>query len=270
MRLRQVALVAKDLERSERRLEALLGLDPGYHDPGIIEFGLDNWVAAIGDTFLEVVSPVEENTTAGRYLERRGGDGGYMVIVQVEDLSAARQRLESVGARIVWNAVGEAPSGESTLGLHVHPRDCGGAILSVDQATPAAAWVWAGEGWQEKASQYVRQIDGVELQTEDPEGMAQRWSELLQQSVVEASAPDGGAAWSLRCEGGPFDSSSLPGTVRFVAPRDERGDGVCGVDFLVNSLEEVERRASALDLSCSGVGSVRWVEEGGVRFVFHT
>ena len=270
MRLRQVALVAEDLERSEQRLEALLGLDPGYHDPGIIKFGLDNWVAAIGDTFLEVVSPVQERTTAGRYLERRGGDGGYMVIVQVEDLAAARHKLESAGARIVWDAAGEGAGGETTHGLHVHPRDCGGAILSVDQATPAAAWVWAGEGWQEKASHYIRQIDGVELQTEDPQAMAVRWSELLGQSVAETTSPDGSTAWSLRCEGGSFDSGSAPGTMRFVAPRDERGDGVCGVDFLVTSLEEAERRASDLGLQCSGQGSVRWVEEGGVRFVFHT
>lgn len=269
MRLRQIALVAEDLERSERRLEALLGLDPGYHDPGIIKFGLDNWVAAIGDTFLEVVSPVQESTTAGRYLERRGGDGGYMVIVQVEDLEAARQRLDAAGARIVWDAVGEGTNGETTKGLHVHPRDCGGAILSVDQASPPAAWVWAGEGWQEKRSTFIRQIDGVELQTQDPESMAHRWSELLGQSVAEGVSPDGCAAWFLHCEGGSFDSDSLPGRVRFVPPRDGRGDGVCGVDCLVTSLAEAERRAESLGLSCAGDGSVRWVEEGGVRFVFH-
>ena len=270
MRLRQVALVAHDLEQSEQRLEALLGLDPGYHDPGIIKFGLDNWVAAIGDTFLEVVSPVQENTTAGRYLERRGGDGGYMVIVQVEELDAARQRLDAAGARIVWNATGEGVGGETTTGMHVHPRDCGGAILSVDEAVPAGAWVWAGEGWREKSSPFVRQIDGVELQTADPRAMAERWSELLGQPVAESASLDGSGAWLLRCEGGSFDSQSAPGAVRFVAPRDDRGEGVCGVDFLVTSLDEVEQRAAALGLSCSGEGSVRWVDEGGVRFVFHT
>ena len=32
----------------------------------------------VGDTFLEVVSPIDPKATAERYLARRGGDGGYM------------------------------------------------------------------------------------------------------------------------------------------------------------------------------------------------
>ena len=82
MRLRQIALVAEDLGSVTDGLGQLLGIDYSYHDPGIIQFGLDNWVAAIGDTFLEVISPVKENTTAGRYLKRRGGDGGYIDATQ--------------------------------------------------------------------------------------------------------------------------------------------------------------------------------------------
>jgi hypothetical protein len=43
-------------------------------------FGLTNAVFAVGDTFVEVVAPTQPDTTAGRYLKRRGGDGGYMAI----------------------------------------------------------------------------------------------------------------------------------------------------------------------------------------------
>ena len=37
----------------------------------------------IRTNFLEIVAPVKNNTAAGRYLDRRKGDGGYMVICQV-------------------------------------------------------------------------------------------------------------------------------------------------------------------------------------------
>jgi len=93
MRIRQIALVARDLDRAIEDLRAVLGLTGGFRDPGVAEFGLRNTVLAVGTTFLEVVSPVRDDTTAGRFLARRGGDGGYMVILQTADLAADRARL---------------------------------------------------------------------------------------------------------------------------------------------------------------------------------
>jgi hypothetical protein len=57
MRLRQIALVGKDLEAAEADIRAILGLDYAYDDPGVGQFGLRNAVFPVGETFLEVVSP---------------------------------------------------------------------------------------------------------------------------------------------------------------------------------------------------------------------
>ena len=86
MRIRQIALVATDLATVRGQLFELLGLDDAFVDEGVGQFGLQNIVCTIGNSFLEVVSPVTDDTTAGRLLQRRGGDGGYMVILQVDDL----------------------------------------------------------------------------------------------------------------------------------------------------------------------------------------
>ena len=93
MRLRQVALVAKELAPTRDVLFRLLGLSEDFADPIVSQFGLRNSVVPIGDTFLEVVSPVEEGTTAGRLLERRSGDGGYMILLQVDDISREISRV---------------------------------------------------------------------------------------------------------------------------------------------------------------------------------
>src|SRR5205814_906057 len=83
---------------------------------------LHNAVMPVGQTFLEVVSPVREGTTAGRLLDRRGGDGGYMVILQTADLRADRTRLAALGVRIVWQV-----ELDDIATVHLHPRDLGGA-----------------------------------------------------------------------------------------------------------------------------------------------
>jgi hypothetical protein len=85
MRLRQIALVATDLAAARADISAVLGVQYAFDDPAVGKYGLRNAVFPIGDTFLEVVSPKESGTTAGRLLEKRGGDGGYMVILQVDD-----------------------------------------------------------------------------------------------------------------------------------------------------------------------------------------
>ena len=88
IRLRQIALVAHDLESVVGDFHSKLGLDVAFRDPGVASFGLTNAVMAAGQQFIEVVSPFREATTGGRYLERRGGDGGYMVILLIEDHAA--------------------------------------------------------------------------------------------------------------------------------------------------------------------------------------
>ena len=80
MYLRQVCLVAQKLEPAIVALTSVLGLERCHVDPGVRKWGLENTLMAVGTNFLEVVAPIEENTAGGRYLDRRGGDGGYILV----------------------------------------------------------------------------------------------------------------------------------------------------------------------------------------------
>ena len=71
MRLRQAVLVAGELEPVASALRSALNLDEPFRDPGVGEFGLANVVFALGDCFVEVVSPIRPDTAAGRYLARQ-------------------------------------------------------------------------------------------------------------------------------------------------------------------------------------------------------
>jgi len=228
MRLRQVALVARELEPTVDALCDVLGIEVGFHDPGVEVFGLRNAVMPIGDTFLEVVSPDRPGTTAGRLLERRGGDGGYMVIVQSQQREADRARLEGLGVRVVWEA-----ALDDAATLHLHPRDVGGAILSLDWMNPPESWRWGGPRWRDAVrTDAVRRIAGVELQADEPAAMARRWGEVL--------------ATPARADGGDFAIALKDGgAIRFGKDRDGRGEGVSGLVLEAADPARVRERARA-------------------------
>ncbi|MGH0032788.1 MAG: VOC family protein [Myxococcota bacterium] len=231
MRLRQVALVARDLPSVVAPFQRTFGLGESFADPGIATFGLVNEVFPVGDTFLELLSPKEPGTTAGRLLDRRGGDGGYMVIVQSQDKNADQQRMKDLGVRVVWEM--HQDDGGTT---HLHPRDVGGAILSLDWMEPRESWKWAGEGWQQRSrSDVTTGIAGVDLQADDPAAMAKRWGEVLAHDVTSSTGEDG--------EAHPTIELSEGGRIRFLPVRDGRGEGVCGLTLRVRDADAVRRAA---------------------------
>jgi hypothetical protein len=244
MQLRQIALVARDLQGVVDDLCAVLGIEVCFRDPGVEEFGLHNALMPIGTSFLEVVSPLREGTTAGRLLERRRGDGGYMVIVQVDDLAAERKRIEELGVRIVWQV---ALSDAATI--HLHPRDVGAAIVSFDEMRPPESWRWAGPEWRAHVhTDVTRRLVGAELQSPDPRALAERWSRVFARPVRELA--DG--SHSLSLDGG---------ALRFVGDLDGRGEGLSGIDVEVADPLEVVHRARARGVSAGA----DVVELGGVR-----
>ena len=174
IRLRQVALVAKDLDSVVTDLCESFGLTVCFSDPGVGEFGLHNALMMIGDQFLEVVAPTQDGTTAGRLLDRRSGDGGYMAIYEVDDLNSRMEHLEGLGVRIVWGG-----DFSDIRGRHLHPRDVGGALVSIDQPVPNGSWRWGGPDWTAHAdTSVITGIAGVVLSADDPAAMRARWTEL--------------------------------------------------------------------------------------------
>ncbi len=222
MRLRQVCLVAEKLEPVVSVLSAVRGFDVAYRDPLVIYFGLENAVMPVGGDFLEVVAPVQENTTAGRYLERRGGNGGYMVLLQCADALAERERISGLGIRSVFTL--DNPEYRCT---HFHPRDTGGVLLSVDSVAPGAdpaermcMWEPGGPDWEKAVrTDVVSGLVGAEIQGEDPAALAELWARILELPLTE-SGPSGEPRIRLQ-----------NGILRFVPAADGRGPGVGAFDL---------------------------------------
>lgn len=174
MRLRQAVFAAAELEPAVGRLRAALGLGEGYADPGVGEFGLRNAVLGIGTDFLEVVAPVRPGTAAGRHLDRRG-EGGYMLLIEVDDIAATRARAAAAGVRAAWAV--DLPDISAT---HLHPADLGGTILSVDQPVPPGSWRWGGPAWTGRTGPTAPgRLRGATVEVADPDAVAARWADVL-------------------------------------------------------------------------------------------
>jgi len=247
MRLRQIALAATDLDETVAALTDVLGIEVGFNDPGVGVFGLVNAVMPVGETFLEVVSPVRDDATAKRWIAKRGGDSGYMVIVQCDDhaaLDAEVDRAKCSGAKVVWE--GEHAGARTA---HFHPRELG-AILSFDGMPAWDDWIWAGPTWREHVrTGTVTAITGAELAGRDPEQLAARWGKVL------GIAPG-------RATGGQPEIA-LPRGGRLVFVPGTAGDGVAGVEIALADPARFEARARARGvLGADGAATI-----AGVRFI---
>lgn len=243
MRLRQVAFIAHEIAPVAGQLETVFGLKVGFRDPGVEVFGLNNVVMPVGGEFLEVLEPFRDDASGARYLARRGGDAGYMVILQDAEALAHRERLAALGARVI----AKSPD-RRYLYTHFHPGDCAGVLLSIDSVAGDAGWReaksdWppAGPDWRAHESAESLGIAAVTIQSRDPVGACERWCALL-----DRPARTGGDRLEIALE---------RGLIRFVAPVDADGTGVVGLDVEVKDAEGVLNRARAAGLPAAA-GSV--------------
>ena len=247
-RLRQVALVAETLAPVEVQLTSIFGLKVAHRDPGVGKFGLENIVVPVGNQFIEVVAPIEEGTTAGRYLERRSGDGGYMAILQCTDPKGRDARAAALGMRVVHSI-----DRDDYDGLQLHPRDTGGTFLEIDFTDgfdePDGPWYPAGDGWQTaKSTGAVTGIASSTIQSPAPVELAERWAAILDRDLSRDNN-----ALGIALE---------QGCLRFVEAADGRGEGLSEIDITVADMGHVRAKAAEFDVPCTE----DQITIGGVRF----
>ena len=246
--LKQMAVVGKDFDSRVADFVDVLDLQVCFNDPGVGKFGLINALFAFGETFLEIVVPNQPDTTAGRLLDKRKGDGGYMVLVQTDDFPAYKEYIQTTDVRIIWQS--EQPQ---ALAAHLHPKDVGGAILSVDQMIPPDYWYWAGPQYKDKqGSTLVNKISGVVIQGKDPEEVAKKWAR-----VFDLPIDTEGEAVSLQLD---------EGVMRFIRETDGRGPGVEGIILAVQNVDEIIARAIARNLAVDNQGATPSVTICGTKF----
>jgi hypothetical protein len=248
LRLRQVCFVSRDLAAVRDELVEVLDLSPCASDPHAESFGLENVLIPVGTSFLEIVSPIQQGTTAGRYLARRNGDGGYMAIFDSDEIDLWRRHIAAIGVR-------EAAflEYEGFNAVQMHPRDTGGPLLEINRTVGGSDlcgnYVPAGSSWRNHVrTARVAGILGVEIQANAPDELASRWASILMRNDPVPFEEE----WHVT-----VDNAVL----RFVRDSDGRGEGLSGIDVATNDPVAIRGAAQRRGLTIQGdsilVGGVR-------------
>jgi hypothetical protein len=246
MRLRQICLVAPQLEPVVSDLAAIMGLNVCYRDGNVAKYGLENALLPVDTILLEVVAPLQHGTAAGRFLAKTGGRGGYMAIFCCDDPDERGRRAGNMGVRVA-NVIDHAPY----HGVQLHPRDCRAAFIEFNHTEGSddvlGPYPPAGPDWQTSIRKEVMQaLIGVEMQSPEPQGLAEHWGGII---GIPVSNNQGGEP-----------ELALPNcSFRFTAGA---SDIMSGLTFRVGDVASVRHAAKAKGYAVAGDSFLL----GGVTF----
>jgi hypothetical protein len=179
LRLRQICLVAPQLEPVISDIADIMGLSVCYRDDNVAKYGLENALLPVDTVLLEVVSPVQPGTAAGRFIEKTGGRGGYMAIFCCDDPDARGAHANAIGVRTA-NVITHAPY----HGVQLHPRDCRATFIEFNHTDGSddglGPYPPAGPEWQKHIRKDVTQaLTEVEMRSPEPQALAAHWGRIL-------------------------------------------------------------------------------------------
>ncbi|WP_164937451.1 hypothetical protein [Bradyrhizobium guangxiense] len=179
LRLRQICLVAPQLAPVISDIAEIMGLSVCYRDGNVAKYGLENALLPVGSILLEVVAPFKDGTTAGRFIDKTGGRGGYMAIFCCDDPDERGRHANAMGVRTA-NVIDHAPY----HGVQLHPRDCRAAFIEFNHTEGSddllGPYPPAGPDWQKSIRKDVTQaLTAVEMQSPDPHGLAEHWGKII-------------------------------------------------------------------------------------------
>ena len=122
-------IVVRDLDAAISHWRDLLGLEV-VHREVVEDQGVEVAKFPVGESNLELISPVKEGTGVAKFLEKRG-EGIHHICFEVPDLEAALSSLADGGAQLIDKAPRTGAGGD--LVAFVHPKSTNGVLTELKQ-----------------------------------------------------------------------------------------------------------------------------------------
>lgn len=131
-RLNHVAIAVRDLESAARVYRDTLHAQVSA-PVRLPEHGVTTVFVTLPNTKIELIAPLGASSPIAKYLERNPDGGMHHICYEVDDITAARDRLLAAGARVLGG-------GQPMTGAHgkpvlfLHPKDFSGTLIELEQA----------------------------------------------------------------------------------------------------------------------------------------
>ena len=131
-RLNHVAIAVPDLVVAAANYRDTLGAK--ISDPlDLPNHGVTTIFVELPNTKLELLHPLGDGSPIQKFLEKNPRGGMHHICYEVDDIYAARDKLEGDGMRVLGD-------GEPSIGAHdkpvlfLHPKDFAGTLIELEQA----------------------------------------------------------------------------------------------------------------------------------------
>ena len=134
MKLDHIGIATRGIDQAMDLWRDSLGLAL-EHTEEIAEQGVRVGMIPLGETQVELLEPLSDDSPVGRFLEKRG-PGIHHIAIRVDDIRAELAKLKKKGARLIDETPRTGAGG--CLVAFIHPSSTGGVLLElVEHQQPA-------------------------------------------------------------------------------------------------------------------------------------
>ncbi len=175
-RIRHYVLATHDLNFVCDQLYEFLGMAalPKPPGPGVTEaYGFYSTMMKIGSTMLEIVQPIKPDHHLNKWFDERGGDGGYMVVMQAFDDAALVARAKGEGLTLTRDMMFK--------GQHMMQFDYRrfGTHFELYRYSPEEDWWGDPNGRPYPPSRVASEMLGCDVAVENPGEIADQIARLF-------------------------------------------------------------------------------------------
>ena len=130
-RLNHVAIVVPDVKTAAKRYRDMLGAQVSEPVP-LPAHGVTTVFVTLPNTKIELLEPLGEKSPVKAFLARNPSGGLHHLCYEVQNILAARDKLEGEGMRVLGD-------GEPSIGAHgkpvlfLHPKDFCGTLIELEE-----------------------------------------------------------------------------------------------------------------------------------------